>query len=233
MLCLRPVRSNTVFPEFDTDTHVVDALPWEKEADPAAAATPAPPEPSTRPCLAVSLTRSLAFLAGIDFGFRAPTVILWAALDQAGTLWVVDERVAAGEILDRHIQALASSPWPSPQWIGIDPAGTQRNDQTGQTNARLLTRAGFATRHKRMSLALGLSHVRARLHPASGPPRLFIHRRCRTLIESLEKYHYDPDRLERPDPIKDGLDLAPDALRYLITNLDAPDTTRHSTHGGF
>jgi hypothetical protein len=47
-----------------------------------------------------------------------------------------------------------------------------------------------------------------------------VHRRCATLIESLERYHYDPKDPTREAPIKDGPDHAVDALRYLLTNLD-------------
>jgi len=64
MLCLRPTRSDCVLPEFDTHTHVVGALPSE--------------------------TAGWVWLCGMDFGFRAPTAVLWAGVDPAGTLWVYD-----------------------------------------------------------------------------------------------------------------------------------------------
>lgn len=37
-----------------------------------------------------------------------------------------------------------------------------------------------------------------------------MHARCEKLIESLERYHYDPAKPESTDPVKDGLDHAVD-----------------------
>jgi len=69
----------------------------------------------------------------------------------------------------------------------------------------------------------GLALLRARLRPAAAgvAPRLFVHARCARLVESLERYHYRPDKPESLEPVKDGHDHAVDALRYMVQNLDA------------
>lgn len=198
MLCLRPRRSDTVLPEFDPAVHVVEQLPFDP-SDPA-----------------------LRWLAGMDFGFRAPTVVLWAALNPLDRLWIVAERSVAGITLDGHIAAIKESPWPAPEWIGIDPAGRQADGHSGRTDESVLRDAGLFPRVRQLGIQPGLSLIRARLRPASGPPRLMIHSRCRSLIRSLERYHYDPRRPESADPVKDGSDHAVDALRYLLANLDRP-----------
>lgn len=192
ILCERPTRHSAVFPEFDPARHV-------------APADAPPPARATR-------------VAGMDFGFRAPTVILWALIDETETLRIVDERVASGVILEHHIRALTEREDGPPAWIGVDPAGLQRSDQTGLSPVLALRRAGLVVRHRRAPLEDGLRLIRTRLAPACGAPTLIIDPRCQTLIRCMQSYRY-PDDPRVISPLKDGNDHAVDALRYLIINL--------------
>lgn len=194
MLCLRPIRTNSVFPEFDREIHL----------------TTDEPQPGI-------------WLGGMDFGMRSPTVFLWAVLEPSGRLVIVDEHHESNQALPHHIRCITESPNPLPQWVGADPSGKNRNEHTGTTSVAMLNEAGLHVCARRSSIADGISLIRARLHPAdTSPPRLLIHKRCARLIESLEQYHYDPTRPMIDEPVKDGPDHAVDALRYLITNLDEP-----------
>jgi hypothetical protein len=166
----------------------------------------------------------------MDFGYRSPTVVLWAAVDGAGVVWVVDERVVREVVLDEHVRAIAASGRPRLSWIGVDPAGRARNDQTGVSAIAVLERSGLRVRSRRLPVQEGLTLVRARLRPAEGAPRLHVAARCARLIESLETHHYPPDRPESLEPVKDGSDHAVDALRYMIVNLDREFTTRHGSY---
>ncbi|MEM1184147.1 MAG: hypothetical protein AAGI53_04005 [Planctomycetota bacterium] len=198
MLCERPVRTDLVLPEFERSIHVV-------------------------PDAARPIGEALC-VCGMDFGIRAPTVVLWGWLSADATLTLFAERVVAGEVLGTHIRAIQrgdGSGGVVPAWIGIDPAGGQRNMQTGLSDAAQLRRAGLSVRDRRLPTHAGLELVRARLRPASGSSRLFVSARCAKLIESLESYSYPSDRPEATDPVKDGSDHAVDALRYLIQNVDA------------
>lgn len=207
MLCLRPRRTDAVLPEFDAARHVVERTP----ADEAGAA-------------------ELTWVAGMDFGFRGLTVVLWACVDAQGVLWVVRERALAGAVLKTHVQALEDSD-PRPAWVGIDPAGNATNDQTGVSAASVLRRAKLTVRDRRLPMHHGLDLIRARLAPADGGPiRLRVHARCRKLIESLERYHYPVDKPESMEPVKDGHDHAVDALRYLVGNLDQPYRSETSNY---
>lgn len=199
MLCARPSRSDAVYPEFSRSAHVVSSEP------PAGAAG--------------------VWIAGMDFGYRAPTVILFAHHDAEGVLRVVDEISRREVVLAEHARSIIDSAWPSPAWIGVDPAGRQRSEQTGVSAATALRHAGFSVRDRRLSVAEGVALVRARIAPAVGGPTVFVHERCATLIESLERYRYPADKPECVEPIKDGADHAADALRYLIVNLDRPHRT--------
>jgi len=200
MLCLRPRRSDAVFPEFDPAIHVADFDP--------------PP-----------IDAGGRWVCGMDFGFRAPAVVLWGiATDEASgaALHIIDEHAASGVVLDAHIQAIVAGRWPRPAWIGVDPAGAQRSEQTGASAITLLKRAGLSVRHPRIGFEEGLRLIRARLAPASGPVRLFIHRRCERLVQAMQTYHFPPHQPQSPKPVKDGSDHAVDALRYLINCLERP-----------
>ncbi|MCL4220141.1 MAG: hypothetical protein KJZ65_02105 [Phycisphaerales bacterium] len=194
MLCSRPRRSDCVLPEFNRDVHVVSQIPPEQDG--------------------------ATWIGGMDFGIRAPTVVLWARVDPDGHVFVIDERVASDVILSQHARAILEACWPVPEWIGVDPAGKGRSNQTGISDVQTLIRAGLRCRARRTSVAEGLSLVRARLRPAGGQPSLHIHERCAQLIESLEKYRYPAENPETLTPVKDGSDHAVDALRYMLVNLD-------------
>ncbi len=200
MLCERPKRTDAVLPEFDPARHVAELGP--------------PPEGSS-------------FIAGMDFGYRAPCATIWAAVDPAGVVRVMDERVLSGVVIAEHAKALReiakNHGWPEPEWVGVDPAGRQVSDQTGECATNVLRHAGLSVRDRRLQTQVGLGLIRARLEPAGGgPPGLLVHPRCARLIESMERYHYDPKNPESLIPVKDGFDHAVDALRYMIVNLDRP-----------
>ncbi|MCA9277710.1 MAG: hypothetical protein H6815_02880 [Phycisphaeraceae bacterium] len=205
MLCLRPKRTDAVLPEFNHAIHVVDYI------DDA-------------------LLEHATWIGGMDFGMRSPTVVLWGGLDEDDVLWIVDEHVESGLTLSAHIEAMHARPLPAMAWIGVDPAGGQRNSQTGKTDIALLKQHGFTVRARRLALYDGLELIRARLTPAGGEPKLRIHSRCRKLIESLERYHYPADNPYAIVPEKDGFDHQVDALRYMITNLDKPYTTKNGNY---
>jgi hypothetical protein len=207
MLCVSVKRSDCVLPEFDPGVHV-----FSHEID----------------------MPGVVLLAGMDFGFRAPTAILWAVHDLHGDLWIMDERVESNTLLQEHARALLEGTgkrsehrWPQPRWVGVDPAGRNRNEQTGLSHIQILQQHGLEIKQKRLGVQEGLELLRARLRPAGegSRPRLFVHVRCEVLRECLEKYHYPMDNPYSMDPVKDGYDHAVDALRYLVQNLDKPVKT--------
>ncbi len=234
MLCETPRRDDLVFPEFARATHVF-AHEWPELVEPRASSVVSASVGDgplaeagiiARRGTASGFDPSLVWVSGMDFGFRAPTAILFAAIDAGGVVRVVDERIESAATLDAHVDAMLASRWPRPSWIGVDPAGNQRALQTGASDVALLRKRGLVVRDRRVSVEAGLRLVRARLAPATGSPTLFIHARCVKLIESLERYHYR-DGGSRPDePVKDGSDHAADALRYLVQNLDMPREER-------
>lgn len=222
MLCLPPRRAagdDAVYPEFDPERHIDPYEPTDAER--AAAAGP-----------------NHEWIGGIDFGYRNPTVILWALLRRQPdrpTLHLIDELVRSGATIDEHAHAVLDGQWPVPTWFGVDPAGHQRSDQTGFSPIAVLRKRGLVIRAPRVALADGLRAVRSRLRSASGAASLLVHPRCVKLIDALARYRYPPDaptgsarRAPAEQPLKDGPDHACDALRYLVTALDL----RHGAASG-
>jgi hypothetical protein len=203
MLSLEPRRTDCVYPDFDPKIHVVDHLRTEPGA---------------------------FTIAGMDFGFRAPTVVLWAEVSVAGIVTVFAERSEKEIVIAKHAKAIADSNHPAPTWIGDDPAGRQRSGQTGQSDIHVLTQHGLTIKARPSRIAEGIALISARLKPASGKPSLFIHRRCTKLIEAMQQYHYPPDNPSSMEPVKDGPDHAVDALRYMLINLDNPHTATNGRY---
>ncbi|MGH7244801.1 MAG: hypothetical protein ACREJD_15415 [Phycisphaerales bacterium] len=231
MLCLEPSRADSVFPEFDQKVHVFSE--WSGEEWFQRVESPLdwldPLRTIPIPSLLHPKSRHPTFLCGIDFGFRAPTVILWAALEENGTLRILDERHVTGSTTKQHVEAILRGNgryWRVPDWIGADPAGKQRQTQTGVSDVQVLASAGLDVKTRGSEIDAGLGLIRARLAPGDGPARLLVHERCARLVEALVSYHYkvgDPEDLR---PVKDGSDHAIDALRYLVLNLDVVSGTR-------
>jgi hypothetical protein len=208
MLCLRPRRTDSVYPEFDPAAHVVGD-----------AACAGPFE---------------LFVAGMDFGYRSEAVVLLAGVDARGVVTVLREHAASQMRVREHAAVVRG--WidggvcdgaarPGLAWVGVDPAGGAVNEQTGKTAIDVLKDAGLTVRSRRAGLTGGINLVRARLEPwagdgGAGGPRLRVHRGCERLIECLARYHYPPGRPEATEPVKDGHDHACDALRYLVINLE-------------
>ncbi len=188
LLCRRPQRSDCVYPSFSLSRHLRPVTPTGR------------------------------IIAGMDFGIRSPTVVLWAHLRNRGEeqiLEVFDEYVAQGSTLECHLEAIAARGW-NIDWIGVDPAGDQRNSQTGISDIALLRRHGYTIRTLRHPLAEGIARIRRRLDRDT----LFIDPRCSHLIEAMSTYHFARDNPADPNPVKDGPDHICDALRYLVINLD-------------
>lgn len=223
MLCQKPRRTDAVFPEFEPEVHVYSG-----------------------PAQGVEM-----YVGGMDFGYRSEAVVLLASVDTRGVVRVEREHVASGMRTAEHARVVRS--WVEQghapggiAWIGVDPAGRARSDQTGESNVQVLKAAGVKVKSRRSSIEEGLRLVRTMLAPASWlgmdvgstpdsvaaceaalgvqGPRLFVHERCTRLIECLQRYHYPSDKPESLEPVKDGFDHACDALRYMLVNMGSSET---------
>lgn len=92
----------------------------------------------------------------MDFGFcRSPTVVLLVLHYPDDLLEIVEERHIEDVTLPEHIAAIVSGGmlgWPRPAWIGVDPAGSAENDQTGKSAVQLLSDAGLMVMKSALSV---------------------------------------------------------------------------------
>ena len=200
MMCHQPRRSDCVYPSFDCGVggkHI-------QEVD----------------MRLVANAEESVVVGGIDFGLRSPTVILWARIyfDEGGRqcVHVFDELVETDRTLEQMIGLSEGRSWPKAKWVGVDPAGNQRNSQTGMTDIEVLKGKGYRVRSRRSLISQGVECVRRHFDLGT----LKIDPRCGQLIRALASYHFDLKNLSQSSPVKDGPDHACDALRYLLINMD-------------
>ncbi|MEM6853311.1 MAG: hypothetical protein AAF593_02780, partial [Planctomycetota bacterium] len=169
--------------------------------------------------------------------------MLWARVVGQGLdakVHVVDEYHAAGLTLDRQLEVIEAQRqrhgWPPAgelDWVGVDPAGHQRDRHSGRTDIALVREAGYRVRAARSRIAEGIEIIRRRLDRDT----LTIHPRCTELIKSLQSYRFPSPHGHTSggeEPLKDGPDHACDALRYLLLNLERtgrPVATRNYLAG--
>lgn len=200
MVCERPRVSDRVYPNFDLDRHV-----QVYEGD----------------------LKATRLVGGMDFGIRSPLMMVWGVVEEVNgssegkRLHIVAEHGQEGLTLEQHlaqIDAMAGERGLGDvEWLGVDPAGHQRNAHSGMTDVQLLKRAGYRVRSKRSRIAAGIEMIRRRLDRGL----LLIDPSCKQLIAGLLGYHFDGKRLGLEEPVKDGPDHVCDAVRYLVVNLDS------------
>jgi hypothetical protein len=155
-------------------------------------------------------------LVGIDFNVSPMSAVI--AVKVADQLHIINEL----ELHNSNTQELAEAlkqKYPGRRLTAYpDPTGNSRRSSAtaGVTDHVLLRQAGFVVRTPRGAYALTdkINTVNSMLMNAKGQRRLFIHKRCKRLIESLERFSYR-DGSNIPDKSQ-GFDHLPDALAYLV-----------------
>jgi hypothetical protein len=202
MLCRRPARTGCVFATFQLERHVVEEM-----------------SVVSGQLSVVNGEKREGLYLGIDFGFKNPFVCLWIRRDRFGRSFVIDEYVQEEVEVDRHIAEIKSRVQHGPvRRVGCDPAGSARSEQTGLSCVNKLRAAGFKVGCKGSLIQDGLEMIRAGLCSGTGEATLFIHPRCKRLIQAMRAYRYGTGRAETP--VKDGADHLVDALRYYFINRD-------------
>ncbi len=192
--------------------------------------------------------RAREWWAALDYGFNHYTVVLLACRDDDGNVFVVDEHAQRLWIPERHAAAIHAMLARYRIRLNAVPETIHRVGPhqfalvRHRTLARFLAGPDVFTRqangltvadqYQQLGISLsragtdrinGWASITARLgDPAAGiAPRLFIHRRCSRLIDTLPLLQHDPNNPEdvlKVDIDEDGLggDDAADALRYLV-----------------
>jgi hypothetical protein len=201
MMCRNPKGERSVFQAFDPAKHVRPEAPLRAGEDEL--------------CL------------GVDFGYANPFVCLWVRRDRDVT-HVIDEYVQPQTVTPRHLKEIASRGHGQIAWVGCDPAGSAKSDQTAESNLDLFKKAGHKVRTRGSHIIEGLTMIRDALDPGAGGARLFIHPRCKRLIQAMTAYRNN-DKGELP--VKDGVhDHLIDALRYFYVNTKGPGPAKASVY---
>ncbi|NLH48586.1 MAG: hypothetical protein GX444_08275 [Myxococcales bacterium] len=149
---------------------------------------------------------------GVDWGFRHPGAILCLQRDALGS-WMVVEEVVARQVLIASPGETSWAKW-ARELTARRGAGTFYCDPSAPAYIRHFRQAGLPARAANNDLAGGIQTVAKALHSIAGRPGLVVHRRCRTVIEELLNYRWDPDA-DGETPLKEN-DHTCDALRYAL-----------------
>ena len=194
--CKRPVADGRVYPEFDPHLH----------------RRPAPPA-------------GLTIYRAIDWGSTV-FVCLWLGADARGRSWLLDTYRAEQGTVHQHAEYIRRHRLRNIRETFCDPAGRNRNDQTGRSNVEIFRSYGihctYATGSRDREVRNGIGLVRAALAPADGRPRLFYvpSEANGIFVKAMGSYKnrkVNGVYIDQPvDPQE--FEHIPDALRYYIVN---------------
>lgn len=208
------VFTDQIWPEFDVDVHTIAPFaipPW------------------------------FEIIEGIDHGRRNPTAVVWAAFDDVGNCFIVDEHYEAGKRVSHHAGVINKrrEEWGIPNYTVIDASASQKDPNTERSVIDEYYDYGILTipsdRHKiarvnRVAEWLRRDpehpHFRTKEHSEDGWPRIYIFRNCVHLIEHVPQYRWKPlpptAKADAPEePLKkDDHDV--DALGYILMTRPRP-----------
>lgn len=178
-------------------------------------------------------------IRGMDYGYRDPAATLWSAVDpNTGSLTVYDEHEAievtaadwARQVMTKERMDNGSFGIHAPLEEVIDWTLFNITGHTGPSIREQVYKTGMRPRPADRNREAGWNQIHTRLlvDPATQRPTLFIHERCKRLIEQLQSARIHPKKPEEIDDSrvvsqgrKHHWDLT-DALRY--TCMARPST---------
>lgn len=103
------VFTDQIWPDFDPDIHVIPPFeipPW------------------------------FEIVEGIDHGRRNPTAVVWAAFDDVGNCFIIDEHYQSGRLVGHHAEAILrrrTNRWGNPNYTVIDASAGAEDPNTGRS----------------------------------------------------------------------------------------------------
>jgi phage terminase large subunit len=173
-------------------------------------------------------TRAREWFCALDYGFAHYTVVLLGCTDGDGDVFVVDEHAERLWLPQRHAAAVKAMLARHGLVLSqlrrfVAGADVFSRQSDGTTIAQQYAREGINLRPGNTDRVNGWAEVLQRLgdRDANIRARLYIHKRCARLVETLPALQHDPNRPEdvlKVDADEDGIggDDAADALRYLV-----------------
>jgi len=195
--CKRPVVEGLVYPMFDAVIHGTDKVP-----------------------------DYLTYYRCIDWGYR-DFVCLWVGMDKLENLYVLDTYKAQSGTVKQHAKFINAHKIKHVKDTFVDPAGRNKNDQTGKSSIQEIGEYGIKCRYtlsdRLRNVQNGIQMVRAMLQPATGPAKLHYLRteNNQTFVNDMQSYiNRKVNDIYIDDPVKpQDADHITDSLRYLIVNI--------------
>lgn len=198
-------------------------------------------EQHVTPAEKVDERRAVEWFIGFDYGFNHYTVFLLAFSDGDGNIWVVDEHAERGWLPEAHVEGVKAMLGRHKSYVQNRLTRKMEEQPLELSNIRRIS-AGpdvfssqsdgttIQQQYGDLGVRLELGHVDringwAEITKLLGDekirPKLFIHRRCRMLIDTLPQLIHNPNRPEdvlKVDIDEDGGggDDACDALRVMV-----------------
>ena len=181
-----------IYYAFDRDKNVVDAEPTDRDLE--------------------------AIYIGMDFNIDPMSAVI--AIRKGDDLCVIDEIRMYSSNTQEAVDEISTRYPKSKKFIYPDPAARQRKTSAGgATDITILQNAGFIVKAPASHTPVRdrINAVNSRLCDSKGQRRLFVTKRCKYTIESLERQIYKEGTTQ---PDKDGgYDHMNDALGYMIDYL--------------
>jgi len=174
-----------------------------------------------------------------DFGWRHPTALLWAQRSPKGDIYVCDEVVESymtpGNIANilrgDKVKLPSGMVFKAPFGIEMTKSiitgfeATQNRQESGGLAIIDMLRNMGIERIKVIggSIVRGVFLLRSKILDAHGIRHIFIHPRCKRLIDDFRGYHYPENASGAASelPKKDGIhDHTMDAIRYMVMELE-------------
>lgn len=195
-LCKRPSPEGLVYPSFDPLKHVIQQRPDD-----------------------------LTIYRSIDWGYNC-FVCLWVGIDKAGTVYLLDTYRAETSKVATNAAFILAHPIKNIRDTFCDPAGRNKNDQTGRSNIDEFKsfgiRCNYRLDQRSRNVNNGIKLVRNHLNPASGPPRFYIidtpqNRVATVALQSYVNRKVNQEWIDEPQEPQE-YEHIPDALRYFFVN---------------
>ena len=194
--CRRPRTEGLVYPQFDPLVHRCEKPPAE-----------------------------LTIYRAIDWG-HGVFVCLWLGEDKDGATYLLDTYRAELGTIHQHAATIKAHRLKNVRDTYCDPAGRNRNDQTGRSNVEIFgeygIRCSYTLSPKAREIRNGIELVRGELMSAAGRPRFFFlpNQSSRIFVKAMQSYHNRKVNgvwLDEPQDPQE-FEHIPDALRYYFVN---------------
>jgi hypothetical protein len=184
------VAEGAAFPEFSRSKHVVEPF---------------------------DLPTNWPRIRAADYGYAAPSCVLWGAIDWDNNIWVYRElyqkHLTAEELADRILEAEELDPLP--HYTVLDSSCWNKTG-FGPSIAEVMMRQGVRWTPSDRNRIQGKMEVHRRLanEPYSGEPRLRFFSNCQNIIKQIAGIPLSKTNSEDVDTKSE--DHAYDALRYML-----------------